>query len=490
MWLSPDDRRRVRPAEDAAPGFPVPTRAVSNGEFLPWAQTPAQRHVEAELGALATGAARRAGLSRRRFLRSAAGMATAFLAMNRVFGAHFAVDPAEAADPALADAVRAQHDAQFVFDVQTHFVRDDFTWPGILELGEWAKPWNPALRTEGVTMRRFQLENYLKEIFLDSQTTLALVSSAPADDPANTILSSADMARTRALVNAIAGSRRLFCHGVFRPGQPGWLDDLAHTASVLRPDSWKGYTVGDPLSPSKWPWRMDDEKTVYPGWELVRKSGIRIVCVHKGLVPPDYERTFPNWQYARVDDVARAAKDWPDLTFVIYHAGLKPFLTTPDASLAQLEATGRMDWVSDLADIPAQHGVTNVYAEIGTSFASSVVTHPRHAAALLGILVRGMGADHVLWGTDSVWYGSPQWQLEAFRRLEIPDDLQERRGFAPLGPADGPVKRAILGGNAARLYGIAPRVQAYRDDGIAQARSAYAAAGPARSNLAYGFVRG
>ena len=43
---------------------------------------------------------------------------------------------------------------------------------------------------------------------------------------------------------------------------------------------------------------------------------------------------------------------------------------------------------------------------------------------MLGILVKGLGADHVLWGTDSVWYGSPQWQIEAFRRIEIPDDLQ------------------------------------------------------------------
>jgi predicted TIM-barrel fold metal-dependent hydrolase len=461
---------------------------VSNGEYLPWAQTAAQRRVERELDAMAAAAARRVGMDRRRFLRTAAGMATAFLAMNRVFGRHFAVAPAEAADPAAADAERAALAHQFVFDVQTHFVRDDFAWPGILELGEWAKPWNPVLRREGVTLQRFKLQNYLKEIFLDSQTTLALVSSAPADDPANTILDSADMARTRALVNAIAGTRRLFCHGVIRPGHPGWLDELDRTASEIRPDSWKGYTVGDPLSPSKWPWRMDDERVTYPGWERIRKSGIRIVCVHKGLIPPDYERTFPNWQYARVDDVARAARDWPDLTFVIYHAALKPFLTTPEESLAQFDASGRMDWVSDLAEIPAKHGVTNVYAEIGTSFASSVVTHPRHCAAMLGILIRGMGADHVLWGTDSVWYGSPQWQIEAFRRLEMPDDLQEKHGFAPLGAAEGPVKRGILGGNAARLYRIEPRAQAFAGDRIARARLAYEEAGPARSNRAYGFV--
>ena len=48
-----------------------------------------------------------------------------------------------------------------------------------------------------------------------------------------------------------------------------------------------------------------------------------------------------------------------------------------------------------------------------------------------------MGADHVCWGTDAIWTGSPQWQIEALRRLEIPEDLQKKYGLAPLGPADG-----------------------------------------------------
>ena len=65
-----------------------------------------------------------------------------------------------------------------------------------------------------------------------------------------------------------------------------------------------------------------------------------------------------------------------------------------------------------------------------------------------------MGADHVCWGTDSVWFGSPQWQIEAFRRFEIPERQREHHGFQPLGPADGRIKNMILGENSARLYGI------------------------------------
>jgi predicted TIM-barrel fold metal-dependent hydrolase len=380
-----------------------------------------------------------------------------------------------------------------VVDAQLHFVRDDFTWPGILALGEFAKRWNPVLAAEGVTMSRFKFENFVKEVFLDSDTKIGILSAAPADDPANSILTNDQMARARAVVNGIAGGRRLLCHAVFRPGQPGWLDELDRCVAELRPDSWKGYTVGDPLSPSEWPWRLDDEKLVYPAYARMAKAGVRTVCIHKGLIPPDYERSFRHWRHAMVDDLARAARDWPALTFVIYHSALKPLLTPPDESLAQFDATGRMDWVSDLAEIPARHGVRNVYAELGTAFATSAVTHPRHAAALLGILVKGMGADRVLWGTDSVWYGSPQWQIEAFRRIEIPADMQERHGFAPLGPADGPVKRAILGGNTARLYGLEREATAgaagFDDDGLGRAKHEYLAGGGAPSLAAYGFVR-
>ena len=73
---------------------------------------------------------------------------------------------------------------------------------------------------------------------------------------------------------------------------------------------------------------------------------------------------------------------------------------------------------------------------------------------MIGTLVKGMGADHVLWGTDSVWYGSPQWQIEAMRRLEIPEDMQKKHGFAPLGAANSMTKQMIFANNALAMYGI------------------------------------
>ncbi len=79
---------------------PLPTRLVSNEEFPPLPQTPAQRRVEERILAEAARLAPRLGLSRRAFLRGSGGMATSLLAMNAVFGRFFDVQPVEAADPA------------------------------------------------------------------------------------------------------------------------------------------------------------------------------------------------------------------------------------------------------------------------------------------------------------------------------------------------------------------------------------------------------
>jgi uncharacterized protein len=173
----------------------------------------------------------------------------------------------------------------------------------------------------------------------------------------------------------------------------------------------------------------------------------------------------------------------------MYHAALRQFLESPDDDLAEFERTGYIRWASDLAAIPQKFGVDNVYGEVGTSFANSAVTNPRFAAALMGTLIKGMGFDHVVWGTDSVWYGSPQWQIEAFRRLEIPADMAQKHGFAPLGAADGAVKSAIFGYNSARLYKLDLRAELppIGSDKFAAARAASLHAAT-RSNLAYGYV--
>ena len=495
-FLTPDELAKTARASQPRFASPVPTRPISNGEFSPFPQTELQRRFEHKLKELAESLAAKQGVSRRKFLRSAAGMAAAFVAMNEVFGPHFIVEAAEAADPERA-AARARGLAnQFIFDLQLHFIRDynrDERFRRFLGFRGYTGRFLDPTIGEPNSNDLLKFPNFVKEVFLDSDTKIGMLSGSPTDEIKDWHLDTDEIAAACAAVNKEAGSLRMLGHAIFAPNQPGWMDEIDRVHEKLKPAAWKGYTMGDPGGPSKYRWRLDDEKLVYPAYEKMAKAGVRIVCIHKGLLPANAEQVMPGvTAFNNVDDVGKAAKDWTQLTFVIYHSGFKP---APRATAEQeklFEETGRIDWVTDLAEVPNKYGVSNVYAEIGSTFAFTCITTPRLCAGILGQLIKGLGADHVFWGTDSIWYGSPQWQIEAFRRMEIPRDLRAKFGYSALGDAEGPVKRAILGLNGARLHGVkvatADGTPAYLRDRFAQLKADYERHGPGRSNIAYGYI--
>ena len=493
--LSDEEKASLRPARLVANPTPVPTQVVSSDEFMPVPQTERQKQVEARMNALADDHGRRNGMSRRRFFQTAAGMATAFVAMNEVYGPLYGAAPAEARSVDFAQARADTLKDQFIMDVHTHFLRDDTRLEGFVRGREAVGKagWNPDLVDKPQTLADLKYPNWFKEIYLDSDTKVALISGSASEDPRDWFLTNEMKAETRARVNAAAGSKRLLSHAIFTPGYDGWMDEVDRCIATLKPDSWKGYTVGDNTNKdlARHPWRMDDEKLVYPFYEKIVKAGYDIVCVHKGLYPASVSTRWPHLvPYASVDDVGRAAKDWPQIRFVVYHAGFR-WTGAPGAAAegyAQFEKTGRIDWTTDLAEIPGKYGVSNVYADLGQIFAQTTVTEPRLCAALMGQLIKGMGVDHVVWGTDAVWTGGPQWQIEGLRRLEIPEDMRRKHGFAELGPADGPVKRAIFGENSARMYRYEIKKAAWRDDRFAAIKTDYESRGRDPSHLRYGFI--
>ena len=189
--MSDDEFKQVDPADEVAFRSPVPTQIVSNGEYNPLPQTEDQAKVESLIKEMGDYQAKRRGMDRRSFLATSAGMATAFLAMNKVFGPVFDVSEAEAGDMEMSAYRSAQLSNQFIFDDQTHFVRDDFKQEGLLGLTKWAvgANGNPRINEAPMTLSRYKMENYLKEIFLDSDTKIALLSGAPFDDPSWWLLS-------------------------------------------------------------------------------------------------------------------------------------------------------------------------------------------------------------------------------------------------------------------------------------------------------------
>ncbi|HEX3991069.1 MAG TPA: amidohydrolase family protein [Acetobacteraceae bacterium] len=481
------------PAEIASFPSPVPTQIVSSDEYLPVPQTPRQREVEARLIDLSDRLAARQGQSRRRFFQTASGMAASFVALNQVFGPLFDVSEAEAATPELAQTRADALAGQFVIDGHTHFLRDDTRLMGFVKgreaVGQFG--WNKELSGKEQTIADLKYGNYVKEIYMDSDTKVALLSNSPSDVPEDWFIPQEQVFKTREMVNKQAGSRRMLAHFTITPGKPGWLDQVDEAIERFQPDSWKGYTVGDNTHKelAAYPWHADDQKLMYPFYEKIAKTGIRNVCIHKGLFAPAVEEKFPRLRpYADVNDIGRAAKDWPQLNFLVYHSGYRWVGGNPADGMAEFDNTGRSSWASDLADIPEKYGVNNVYGDLGQLFAWTSVAEPRLSAALMGTLIKGLGVDRVVWGTDAVWTGAPQWQIEGLRRLEIPEDMQKKYGFKPLGAADGPVKTAVFSGNSARLYALEKHAEVVNQDRFAALKSDYQANGIGRSNLRYGYV--
>src|SRR5262245_49101668 len=182
---------------------PVPTRMISNGEYMPVPQTDAQKRVEARVGELADEASKRLGISRRQFLCGSGGMAAALLAMNDVYGRFFDVSPAELYEPA-AHAQAAPPKDLFVFDDQLHLVRGSRPSPVALraiaqgpssprvksnpynprgqkdERGDTWGVWNPALVDLPIDPAYAHITQFIKDVYLDSQVTIGLLSNVTA----------------------------------------------------------------------------------------------------------------------------------------------------------------------------------------------------------------------------------------------------------------------------------------------------------------------
>src|SRR5947209_1435831 len=313
MWV----RQCDLDAHAEAPS-PIPTRIASNEEFLPPPQSPRQKQFEARLKDISARAARRQGLSRRDFLRTGSGMAAALTALNQVFGPCYEVEAAEVEDQkAFAEKWPK---GQFIFDVQTHHVDISKEWYEKTPDGKVARNFftrmRPRAKSELESLEQLNRAHYVKELFGDSDTVMAVISGVPTRDWDKNPLPPDQMVATRKYVNDIAGSRRVLSHGLLRPNLgPKEFDEMERQVNELKVDAWKMYT-GAELGEKAW--FMDDEKVAYPFWEKTKKLGVKNLCVHKGLPLGAF-----NEKGCTPLDLEKAAKDWPDLNFIVYHSGYR-----------------------------------------------------------------------------------------------------------------------------------------------------------------------
>ena len=471
----------------------VPTQIVSNEEFAPFGQTEDQARVEQITAAMIEQSAARRGLTRRDFLKTTGGVAGALLAMNSVFGRFFNIGDIELFESAAF--AEQQGAPYFIFDVQTHYVgshydptdAEDHRKGGVSKQALMAlrrrvreAGLNPKLAGDKGTLDDLSWRNFVKEVFLDSETTIGLISTPPGPYPQEAVVPPQEMAHIRDEVNRVAGSQRMLAHGLVTP-QLGAadLDFMAMQAETLKVEAWKCYTGSCPTGFDRG-WWMDDERIAYPMLEQARKLNVKRVCVHKGLpLGP-----VPDYNHPR--DLIKAAKDFPDIDFLVYHSGLK---STANMNTVATK-TGEIPWTTEFCRMKQQEPrIGNIYMELGSTFGQLVTTQPAACAHLLGQIIQTFGVDHVLWGTDSIWYGTPQWQIEAFRRFQIPDQLIDTHHYQSL---TRQMKEQVFGLNAARIFGIDVKAKRHEvsKDALGQIRMSYLEEGPEPSHRVYGWVAG
>ena len=450
--------------------LPIKLDTTSNGEFEPVALSAANRYANRLANEQASINAKRIGVSRRDFLISSCGAASTLLAFNEAnaaagkTGGWFNLERDSALDPMLA--ARTLDTGEFIFDVQGHFVEPNGAWLKKLPAG--AQPLKFAAKTlcerpdNGGDLGYLNClgpDEFVKDVFMDSDTDLMVLSFVPSRADAEPLtIAVADAVRR--IVDRMEGSHRLLLHGRVNPNQLGDVENMDELATKWKVAAWKTYTQWGP--DGKGFFLSDDVGIRFI--EKARALGVKVICVHKGL--PFGQKSY---EHSQCSDIGVVAKRFPDMSFIIYHSGFVP----KNDELAWSEGS-RRDGVDTLIRSLRENGVapnSNVYAELGSTW-RFVMRDPDHAAHLMGKLLKYVGENNVLWGTDSIWYGSPQDQIQAFRAFQIAPEFREKFGY----PEITPVLRAkVFGLNATVPYRIhAEEIRKFTQrDAVAREKTAY-----------------
>ncbi len=351
------------------------------------------------------------------------------------------------------DAARSEESARDAFatpgpivDVQTHFLAPhsaaamgrDFLY-GLYQSVM------PGWWSEMDDVVAWTFAEYVRNVFVESETAVAILTSGPGVLASRNLFND-EMAAAKLLFDEAGAHGRLLNHAVVHAEDQAEVAMMDEWRDEFGPVGWKVYTPGR-ASKRGWVngWMLDDETNGVPFLERVRDLDTKLVCAHKGISQLA-ENGSPR-------DVGPAAKLFADINFVIYHSGYEMPGVAADPEGAYVAdapehfGVDRLLASVDAAELPQG---ANVYAELGSTW-FCLVSRPIEAAHVLGKLIKRLGADNVIWGSDSIWFGSPQPIIDAFRTFQIPAWMCENFGYERI---TDDVRAKILGGNAARVYGL------------------------------------
>src|SRR4051812_16846513 len=493
-------------------GLPVDVLPASNEEYFPPPPTKEQLQIMHLQDREVERWRRKFGMSRRRFVRTTAAMAIGFWAIDTVmpgkwgtYASAHNTDTTDACDLEWAgrDGLETLNNlpGEFIFDIQSHHVDPSGMWrvanPAIEAF--FAAIWpqaspvlgdQPTVRPDGSVrgggageldpIENLSRFHYMKELYLDSATTMTVLSCVPTSPDINNPLPIAEAALTVHTANDMAKSQRAIMHAFVMPNhgsagmtqdqatsgtpaqgtKPAFFDqemELMWSRAVAYGDilgGWKTYCAwGDVPYASGWWLDSDYGMGFIKNVRAISDKYPKIppvIATHKGFSLPGFDQ-----RGASPRDVGPAAKANPGVRFMIYHSGYdifnynglpisgapeQPYPGTAnggpedDASVdsstrsvnAFVKSLRENDYDATKFIEPGKsHGnVPNVWAELGSVWRDQM-GNPDGAANLLGKLIKYVGPKRIAWGTDSLWYGSPHPTIVALRKLQFSEKAKE-----------------------------------------------------------------
>src|SRR4051794_25148098 len=468
-------------------GLPLDVLPVSNEEYLPPEPTQAQLKTMYLQDREVERWRRRFNMNRKEFVRTSAAMAIGFWALQAAMPGKYGTFTAEAHNTETTDACDLENatkggletlqnlPGEFIFDIQSHHVDPDAPWrvtnPAIEAF--FAAIWpqaspvlgdQPHVRQDGSirgggageldpidNLSRF---HYMKELYLDSATTMTVLSCVPTSPDTNNPLPLAESALTVHTANGMAKSQRAILHAFVMPNRGGagmtqdqLMDPVTSGTGQPGPDplffademnlmeerakyygdilgGWKTYCAwGDVPYASGW-WLDSDygHRFLDNVERLAKKYGIpSLIATHKGFSLPGFDQ-----RGASPRDVGPAAKAHPGVRFMIYHSGYDIFNYNgvpvggapqqPYAGDANVNSSDRTvdafikslrenNW--DATKFP-DGNVPNVWAELGSVWRDQVANGGADGCThLVGKLCKDVGPEPIARGPDPLWDRPP-----------------------------------------------------------------------------------
>jgi hypothetical protein len=447
--------RTQREQEGTLAPLPLPPGPVSNGEFIPGAPTGRDRSIDQLIRSSIDDTAKKLGMDRRRFLQGAGAVALSLSAFG-VAGCSSPATPGQAARAKRhgpggtfatvppTDTAACQEalgsSAEFIFDVHTHHVIPSGPWvQNAPETVDLALSMLPPGCTDSVDRAA-----YLHDLFLASDTTVAILTDLPNSGPSTAPVPFTEALKSQQITEGLVhgGASRLLVENVIAPnvGPIGaTLDEMSAAVESGPPSAFKVYTA---WSPSGMGFSLEDPTVGLPTVQHAHDLGVNVFVAHKGLPLVNFDPAFNH-----PDDMVALSRMFPDMKFLVYHAAWDPSHVEGPYDPTATVGIDTLLAALDRHNVPPN---ANVWADVASMW-RQLLTQPDQAAHAIGKLLSRLGQHRLLWGTDAIWYGSPQPQIMAMRAFQITPQFQELFGYPEL---TAEVKAGLFGLNAAQLFGI------------------------------------